>query len=125
MRNRKNCPAPVVSRYDVPEPCSTQCGNLQSRRERTTRADATAGLRRIRHEGQRQLTRDEIHQLVTRIGDPHELLRNADNDDKADLYGNLGLRLTYHPHNDEVRVEMTLDPDSLGYWCVSEVRVAH
>ncbi|MCA1278335.1 hypothetical protein [Saccharopolyspora sp. 7B] len=51
-------------------------------------------MRRIRHEGQRQLTRDGIHQLGTRIGDPHELLRNADNDDKTDLYGNLGLRLT-------------------------------
>ncbi|MBB5070053.1 DNA invertase Pin-like site-specific DNA recombinase [Saccharopolyspora gloriosae] len=90
------------------------------REVQTRRAEATARLRRIRHGGQRQLTREEIHQLVARIGDPHELLRNADNDDKADLYGNLGLRLTYHPHNDEVRVEMTLDPDSLGYWRVSE-----
>ncbi len=90
------------------------------RETQARRAEATARLRRARKQSQRRLTRDEIYELISNIGDPHELLRDADNDDKAALYSQLGLRLTYHPHNDEVRVEMTLDPDSLGLQCVSE-----
>ena len=45
----------------------------------------------------RRLTREEITALVNAITDVITILRDADAHDKADLYGQLGLRLTYNP----------------------------
>lgn len=57
---------------------------------------------------------EEIHNILAEFGDPHRLLRDADNDSKAALYN----RLVYHPDKNTVRVEMTLDrsgrPDRTG-----------
>jgi hypothetical protein len=60
------------------------------------RALAEARLRK--HSGRRRMTRDEITSLVKAIGDVVRVLADADPADKAQIYGQLGLTLTYHPN---------------------------
>lgn len=60
------------------------------------------------------LTRDQIHDLVTRLGDIVGVLREADPADRAEVYQQLGLRLTYDPGNQKVRVQAVPDADSYG-----------
>ena len=43
------------------------------------------------------MTRDELAALVAALGDLVPVIRNADPADKADLYAQLGLTLTYRP----------------------------
>lgn len=45
---------------------------------------------------------------------------DAEPQDKADAYKNLGLKLTYDPAKQLVRAEAQLDPHKLGLWSVSE-----
>ncbi|GAA4868390.1 recombinase family protein [Saccharopolyspora cebuensis] len=88
---------------------------------RETQARRTEALARLRPATEtRKLDRDEIRALITKIDNTRDLIHHADPTDKAPLYHQLGLRLTYHPHNDTVRVDMIVDPDRLGLWCVSE-----
>jgi site-specific DNA recombinase len=44
-----------------------------------------------------------------------DVLVDADPADKAEVYRQLGLRLTYQPGKRAVRVETCLDPHSWGY----------
>ena len=44
-----------------------------------------------------QLTKPEVKALVTALRDIVGVLRDADPADKAELYAELGLNLTYHP----------------------------
>jgi hypothetical protein len=57
-----------------------------------------------------RMTRDEIRDLVTALGDLQEVLRAAAPADKAQIYQHLGLKLTYHPETQTVRAEANLDP---------------
>ncbi|MFI6326496.1 recombinase family protein [Nonomuraea sp. NPDC050556] len=45
----------------------------------------------------KRLTEEEIAAMATRLGDLRRLLRSADPQDKADVYEQLGLRMTYDP----------------------------
>jgi hypothetical protein len=47
--------------------------------------------------------RDQISDLVTRLGDIITVLHQAD---PAEVYRQLGLRLTYHPAQQKVRVHL-------------------
>ncbi|MCA1674836.1 MAG: recombinase family protein [Actinobacteria bacterium] len=80
----------------------------QARRaEALTRSRATTGRRRM--------TRDEIQSLVEALGNIRTVLADADPDDKAEIYQQLGLRLTYQPGKHLVQAETHLDPHGWGY----------
>jgi hypothetical protein len=51
------------------------------------------------------LTADDVRELVASVGDISAVLAAADPKLKAELYGDLGLRLTYRPADQLVRVE--------------------
>lgn len=45
------------------------------------------------------MSRSQIADLVRALGDIVAVLRDVDPDDKAEVYRQLGLRLTYQPDN--------------------------
>lgn len=59
---------------------------------------AAAEARPRKPTGRRRMTRDEITTLVKAIGDVMRVLKDADPADKVEVYGQLGLTLTYHPN---------------------------
>lgn len=59
------------------------------------KAEALGRLRE--HDHAAPMTRDQLRALIDALGDPRAALRRADPDDKAAVYRQLGLRLTYHP----------------------------
>jgi site-specific DNA recombinase len=58
--------------------------------------------------------------MITSLGSIRDVLADAEPQDKADVYQNLGLRLTYDPAKQLVRAEAQLDPHKLGIRSVSE-----
>ena len=54
------------------------------------------------------MSRDDIAGIVATLGDLVKVIREAEPADKADLYGQLGLSLTYQPSGR--LVEATLTP---------------
>jgi hypothetical protein len=74
---------------------------------------AAAQARLKRPAGRRRMTRDEITSLVAALGDAMQVLKDADPADKAEIYSQLGLTLTYHP--DEKRVVAEARPASIMY----------
>ena len=69
------------------------------------------------------MTREQIASVVTALGDILAVLRDADPADKAEIYSQLGLRLTYQPGQRIVRAEAHLDQTPIGFSTVSEGRV--
>lgn len=61
------------------------------------------------------MSKQEIEVLVQTLGNIRHVLADADPDDQAEVYRQLGLRLTYHPAKRLVRAEAHLDPHSWGY----------
>jgi site-specific DNA recombinase len=57
-----------------------------------------------------RMSRDEIARLARSISDRAAVIQQAEAEDKADIYRQLGLRLTYAPAQATVRAEVTLDP---------------
>jgi site-specific DNA recombinase len=82
-----------------------------------TQAKRAAAQARLRKPAggprRRRMTRDEITALVTALGDAMQVLKNADPADKAEVYSQLGLTLTYHPQ--DRRVEAETRPESIMY----------
>lgn len=58
------------------------------------------------------MSRDEIARLVTGLGSYLDVVRQADPRDKAELYAQLDLKLTYRPQEQTVRAEARFDPHS-------------
>lgn len=56
------------------------------------------------------ISRDEIADLLQRTGDLAQLAINADPEDKADLYRQLGLTMTYYPQKHEVEARVIPEP---------------
>ncbi|MCW2897619.1 MAG: Recombinase, partial [Actinomycetia bacterium] len=56
----------------------------------------------------RHMTQEEITSLVTEVGGIMQALNEADPADKAEVYGRLGLTLTYHPSEKRVQAEARL-----------------
>ncbi|MGH3251922.1 MAG: recombinase family protein [Trebonia sp.] len=79
-----------------------------------TQAKRAAAESRLRKpSGRRRMTRDEITSLVKAVGDVMQVLKDADPADKAEIYSQLGLTLTYHPN--EKRVVAEARPASIMY----------
>lgn len=72
--------------------------------------------------GRPQMTRDDIAAIVAALGDLARVVRDADPADKAEIYTQLGLTLTYQPGRR--LVEATIQPDlSMRKGSVSEGRL--
>lgn len=72
----------------------------------TERRSILAVLNRARpQQAQQHLTRQQISDLVTALGDIITVLREADPTDRAEVYRQIGLRLTYDPGKQKVRVQ--------------------
>ena len=69
------------------------------------RAAALAQLRTVETQTVRKMSRREIADLITRLGDIATTLRRADPHDKAEVYRHLGLHLSYDPNRQIVRAE--------------------
>ena len=67
----------------------------------------------------KQVGRDEITALLERAGDLVKVIRKADPGDKADLYQELGLKMTYYPQKQLVEARLMPDPH-MCKWFVSE-----
>jgi hypothetical protein len=85
----------------VPDPVLVTSWIIETQARRTV-----AEARIKKPAGRRRVTRDEITNLVTALGDVMQVLRDADPADKAEVYSRLGLTLTYHPQNRLVKVEV-------------------
>lgn len=72
-----------------------------------TQARRAAAEARLRHQpaGHRRMTPEEIASMVKALGDLMTVLREADPADKAEVYGQLGLTLTYDPAGKRVKAE--------------------
>lgn len=77
------------------------------------RAEALARSRTAT--GRDRMTKQEIQALVDALGNIATVLAQADPTDKAEVYSQLGLRLTYQPTEHLVRAETHLDPHGWGY----------
>ncbi|MER5458744.1 hypothetical protein ABT008_28640 [Micromonospora sp. NPDC002389] len=72
----------------------------------TERRAILAVLTRARpQQAHHHLTRQQISDLVTALGDIVTVLREADPADRAEVYRQIGLRLTYDPGKQKVRVQ--------------------
>ncbi|WP_198351808.1 hypothetical protein [Streptomyces typhae] len=76
------------------------------------KARAEAGLRTTPQGPGSRMTRDEIARLVRSISDLAAVVRQAEAADKAEIYRQLGLALTYDSGKQKVLVEMYLDQHS-------------
>ncbi|RSN03136.1 recombinase family protein [Nonomuraea sp. WAC 01424] len=70
----------------------------------TQRVAAQAQLRQS--SGRRRMTREEIHAVMIALGDLVKVIQEADPLDKAELYAQLGLRLTYRPQKQLVEAQV-------------------
>ncbi|MBM0256656.1 hypothetical protein JNW89_07005 [Micromonospora sp. 4G55] len=82
------------------------------------RARAEADLHANAGTTPRRMSRAEITALVTALGDITTVLRDADPADKAEVYRQLGLRLTYRPETQTVRAEVDLSAHRQKFICV-------
>ncbi|ONH31815.1 MULTISPECIES: hypothetical protein [Protofrankia] len=82
-----------------------------------TQADRAAAERQLHKattDSDRRMSRDEIAALVEALGDILTALAEADPADKAEVYRQLGLRLTYQPAIQTVRAEVKINPRYRG-----------
>ena len=75
---------------------------------------ATRTAKRARSDSQGRVTEEAIKNMIQALGDVREAIQRADREEKARLYSQLDLRLTYAPGTKTVRVEINLDPDING-----------
>lgn len=83
----------------------------QTQAEKTT---AERKLHEARRGEERTLTREEISTMVETLGDVATALAEAEPAEKADLYRQLDLRLTYQPTTSTVRADMKIDTTYCG-----------
>jgi site-specific DNA recombinase len=75
-----------------------------------TQAQRVAAQAQLRQTGgQRRMTGEEIETMVNALGGLVQVLFEAESNDKAEIYAQLGLRLTYRPQ--EQLVEAQLQPN--------------
>lgn len=65
-------------------------------------------------EPRQRLTRDQISAFVHQAGELTTALADADPTDRAEVYWQPGLRLTYHPDQRKVRVRHSLTRTHMG-----------
>ncbi|MBB4752388.1 hypothetical protein [Actinoplanes lobatus] len=69
-----------------------------------------------------RMSPDQIADMVGQLGDIVTVLDEADPEDLAEIYRQLGLRPTYHPEMQKVRVRAQPVADSHGKPLVSEAQ---
>ncbi|MFA1546691.1 recombinase family protein [Actinomadura chokoriensis] len=77
------------------------------------RTAAEAQLQTAEDEQPHTMTPDDIEELITALGGLVNILADAKPEDRQNVYRGLGMRLTYHPDKQEIRVEVNLDPDRI------------
>ena len=77
------------------------------------RATYTLGMRRSEPRP-RRMTEAEIRAIVDKLADIAGVLRDAEPDDKAEIFRQLGLKLTYNPGRRLVQV--TVEPVQYGFF---------
>ncbi|MGN9812562.1 hypothetical protein ACTMSW_24805 [Micromonospora sp. BQ11] len=82
------------------------------------RARAEADLHANEANNPRRMNRAETTSLVNTLGDIATVLRDADPADKADVYRQLGLRLTFQPETQTVRAAVDLSAHRGAMVCV-------
>ncbi|GGO14304.1 hypothetical protein [Micromonospora parathelypteridis] len=87
----------------------------QTQAERTR---AEADLQTTQQTEPRRMSRSQIADLVRALGDIVAELRDADPDDKAEVYRQLGLRLTYQTETQTVRAAVDLSAHRRVNICV-------
>ena len=82
---------------------------------RQVKAERAAALARdfsqAGHQPGRRLTEDDIRGLITALGDLRAVIRDAGAAEKAAIYGQLDLKVTYKPGQDKLRAEVTISPE--------------
>ena len=74
-------------------------------------AQRRAAELRLQHQPERhRMSPDELGQLVTSLRDLGQAIASADLADKIEIYGRLGLTLTYHPTGPERKVTAVVKP---------------
>jgi site-specific DNA recombinase len=81
---------------------------------RGTKVTAQAEIRTAT--GHRQLSRDDIAAVVAAFADLAQVVREADPADKAELYAQLKLTLTYQPDQRLVEATVTADGVAAAWW---------
>ncbi|MER7544782.1 recombinase family protein [Spirillospora sp. NPDC127506] len=79
------------------------------------KAAAEAQLRQARKQRRSYLSQEEIADVVQRVDDLRAAIPNAEPVEKQKLYEQLGLKMTYCPEREEVRVEINFNPDLDSY----------
>lgn len=87
----------------------------QAQQQRQAAETQLHHTRRQTHMSQQQIT-----ELIDELGDHTRAIATADPAHKADLYGKLGLHLTYHPAAQTVRAEARLKAPHIGRRFVTE-----
>lgn len=77
------------------------------------RAEAMARSHHTR--GRSRMSEDEIRAMIEALDGIRTVLADADPQDKAEVYRQLGIQLTYEPGKRLVKAEVALDPGSWGY----------
>jgi hypothetical protein len=92
-----------------------------------TQGEKSLAQARLRQRGaaRKRLSREQIHYIVTTLTDIAQVIHDADPRDKAEIYSQLGLRLTYHPGKAAVLVEARPAPASVCTRFVSEGGFGH
>ena len=92
------------------------------------RARYEVGLRKAPSAARPRMTEAEIKSIVDKLADIARVLRDADPNDKSEIFRQLGLRLTYHPGRRLVEAKIqpaeygssvSLRPLNLGLCCVA------
>ena len=73
------------------------------------RLAAQQRLDAVTAKSQEQLSRTEIETMINNLGDLTAVLADADPDDKNQIYTDLGLTLTYQPHERKMIAQVSLD----------------
>jgi hypothetical protein len=83
---------------------------------RQVKAERAAALARdagqARPKPGRQLTEDDIGALITALGNLRDVIRDAGPAEKAAIYDQLELKVTYQPGEAKIRAEVTIGPEN-------------
>ena len=84
-----------------------------TRQVQAERADVLArAASRDRPKPVRQLTEDDIRNLITGLGDLRDVIHDAEPSVKAAIYEQLGLKVIYLPGQDKLRADVTISPET-------------
>jgi hypothetical protein len=96
----------------------------QEVQQQCTAAEAQLANLTSRHGTNRRMSRNDIHAMLDTLGGLLDVLRHADPADKAEVYRELGVRLTYH-HTGHTVLAETRPTSSVCVVSVSEGGLEH